>query len=77
MQAPVGRTGYSSLVKTSAVYRTAQGTTLRISESDEGALRVEILEDGAWTDGPVRMAGLRLSKTTRKLTSTQVLALPA
>ena len=59
------------------MYRTARGTTLRISESDDGALRVEILEDGAWIEGPVRMAGLRLSKTTRKLTSAQVGALPA
>lgn len=65
------------MVRTSAVYRTARGTTLRISESDEGALRVEILEGDAWADGPVRMAGLRLSKTTRKLTDAQVLALPA
>jgi len=64
-------------MKSSAVYRTRQGRTLRITESDDGALRVEILEEDRWTDGPVRMAGLRLSDSTRKLTSAEVLALPA
>lgn len=64
-------------MKTSAVYRTAQGRTLRISESEDGALRVEILDGDEWSDGPIRMAGLRLSSTTRKLTRPEVLALPA
>ena len=61
----------------SAVYRTEQGRTLRISESDEGALRVEILEQGAWSTGPVRLAGLRLSSTTRKVTGAELRSLPA
>jgi hypothetical protein len=64
-------------VKSSGVYRTGQGRTLRITESDDGALRVEILQDEVWTAGPIRMAGLRLSSSTRKLTSAEVLALPA
>jgi hypothetical protein len=64
-------------MKRSAVYRTARGKTLRISESEDGALRLEILDGEVWMDGPVRMAGLRLSATTRKLTSAEVLALPA
>jgi hypothetical protein len=63
-------------VKVSAVYRTKQGRTLRISESEDGALRVEILDGGAWIDGNVRMAGLRLSPTTRKLSGAEVRALP-
>jgi hypothetical protein len=50
---------------------------LRISESDEGALRVEILEQGSWSTGPVRLAGLRLSSTTRKVTGAELRALPA
>jgi len=68
---------YSDLVTGSGVYRTKLGKTLRISESDEGAIRVELLEDGAWVAGPVRMAGLRLSSTTRKLSSREVHSLPA
>jgi hypothetical protein len=64
-------------VQGSDVYRTEQGRTLRISESDDGALRVEILEEGSWVAGNVRMAGLRLSRTTRKLSGREVLALPA
>jgi len=60
----------------SDVYRTKLGKTLRISIAEDGAIRVEILADGAWVAGSVRMAGLRLSPTTRKLTAREVLALP-
>lgn len=63
-------------MKARVVYRTEQGRTLRISESDDGAPKVEILEQGAWTDGPVRLMGLRLSPTTRRLTGAEVRALP-
>ena len=61
----------------SEVYRTKQGRTLRISVAEDGAIRVERLQEGAWIAGNVRMAGLRLSPTTRKLTAAEVLALPA
>lgn len=61
----------------SEVYRTQQGKTLRISVAEDGAIRVEVLEDGVWVPGNVRMAGLRLSPTTRKLNAREVLALPA
>lgn len=61
----------------SGVYRTELGKTLRITESEEGALRVEVLEAGSWVSSSVRMAGLRLAPTTRKLTGREVLALPA
>jgi hypothetical protein len=64
-------------MKSSSIYRTEQGKTLRISESEDGAVQVEILDDDAWIPASVRMAGLRLSPTTRKLTARQVLALPA
>ncbi len=61
----------------SEVYRTKKGKTLRISLAEDGAIRVEVLEDGVWVPGNVRMAGLRLSPTTRKLSAREVLALPA
>jgi hypothetical protein len=68
---------YCGWVTTSAVYRTKQGKTLRISVAEDGAIRVEVLEGDAWVAGSVRMAGLRLSPTTRKLTAREVHALPA
>ena len=60
----------------SAVYRTEQGRTLRISQSDDGAPKVEVLDQGVWIQGPVRLMGLRLSSTTRRLTGAEVRALP-
>lgn len=67
---------YNRPVSGSGVYRTAGGRTLRITESDEGALKVEILERDAWIAGPVGMVGLRLSPTTTRLTGVEVRALP-
>ncbi len=61
----------------SNVYRTRLGKTLRILLAEDGAIRVELLEEGAWVAGPVRMAGLRLAPTTHKLTASEVLGLPA
>jgi hypothetical protein len=61
----------------SGIYRTEQGRTLRISVTEESAIGVEILENDVWVPGSVRMAGLRLSPTTRKLTAAEVRALPA
>jgi hypothetical protein len=43
-------------------FRTEQGKTLRMEESDEGAPRVDILKQGIWTSAPRGMFGLRLSK---------------
>ncbi|HEX9122600.1 MAG TPA: hypothetical protein VF984_04470 [Actinomycetota bacterium] len=60
----------------SNVYRTEQGRTIRITESDDGGLRVEQLERGEWIQTSTRMAGLRLSPSTSKLTAKQVEALP-
>lgn len=56
--------------------RTELGKTLRIEESDEGSLRVEILKEGVWTAAPRGMIGLRLSPGARHLTAAEVLALP-
>lgn len=60
----------------SSVYRTETGTIFRISEDDEGRLSVELLELSLWVPGPIGMAGLRISPTTRRLTTRQTEALP-
>jgi hypothetical protein len=52
------------------------GKTLRVDESDEGALSVDILKDGIWSTAPWGMIGLRLSPGSRSLTAAEVLALP-
>jgi hypothetical protein len=57
-------------------FRTALGKTLRIEETDDGALRVEILKEGTWMPAPQGMIGLRISKGTRRLTPREILALP-
>ena len=57
-------------------FRTELGKTLRIEESDEGALRIEILKEGVWASAPRGMIGLRLAPSTRRLTAAEVLALP-
>ncbi len=58
-------------------YRTEQGKTLRIGESEDGMLSVEVLKDGVWESAPLGMIGLRLSPRTRRLTSREVRELPA
>jgi len=68
---------YSGGVSPSGVYRTEQGKTLRITEADDGALKVEVLQQGEWTAGSVRMVGLRLSPTTTRVTGAELRALPA
>lgn len=57
-------------------YRTAQGKTLRIAETEDGMLSVEVLKDGEWTTAPLGMIGLRLSPATRRLKASEVKALP-
>ena len=58
------------------VYRTEGGLILRVIESDDGGLNVELLEDGSWVAGRIGMVGLRLSSTTAKLRPEEVRALP-
>jgi hypothetical protein len=58
-------------------YRTELGKTLRVGESADGMLSVEILKDGAWTSAPLGMIGLRLSPGTKRLTASEIKALPA
>jgi hypothetical protein len=47
-------------------YRTQEGKTLRIGESEDGMLSVEILG----------MIGLRLQPTTRRLKASEIKTLP-
>jgi hypothetical protein len=57
-------------------FRTELGKTLRVDESDEGALSIDILRDGIWSEAPRGMIGLRLSPGSRSLTASEILALP-
>jgi hypothetical protein len=57
-------------------FRTELGKTLRVDESDEGALSIDILKDGIWSEAPRGMIGLRLSQGSRSLTASEILALP-
>jgi hypothetical protein len=57
-------------------FRTELGKTLRVEESDEGELRVDILRDGSWSEAPRGMIGLRLSTGSRALSAAEILALP-
>jgi hypothetical protein len=57
-------------------FRTGMGKTLRVEEDNEGALRVDILKEGVWTQAPRGMIGLRLSSGSRNLTAAEILALP-
>lgn len=61
---------------TPSVYRSELGIIWRVIEADDGGLRVERLEDGAWVEGRIGMVGLRLSPTTTKLTARQASAYP-
>jgi hypothetical protein len=49
----------------------------RVLKDTEGHLTVETLDKGLWIPGRIGMAGLRVARTTRRLTSTQVAALGA
>ena len=63
-------------MRTVDFYRSQEGKTLRIGETEDGMLSVEILKDGAWTAAPLGMIGLRLQPTTRRLKASEVKALP-
>jgi hypothetical protein len=59
------------------VYRTESGTIFRVLKDKEGHLAVERLGPSAWESGPIGMAGLRLARTTTRLTQRQVESLTA
>ena len=57
-------------------YRTEMGKTLRVEETEEGALTVAVLNEGSWAVAPLGMIGLRLSPNTRRLTASEIKNLP-
>jgi hypothetical protein len=61
---------------TSSIYRTERGLLMRVIEADDGGLKVETLSDDEWVAGRIGMAGLRLSRSTTKLTAREVQKLP-
>ena len=67
---------YPGLVTTAGVYKTEQGTIIRVSEDGEGRLSVELLKRPDWIAAPIGMAGLRVAPTTTRLTARQVQSLP-
>jgi hypothetical protein len=59
-----------------SVYRTESGTIFRVHEDRDGHLSVQLLKATVWESAPIGMAGLRVAKTTTRLTARQVEALP-
>ena len=59
------------------MYRTAAGLILRVTDTVEAGLKVEVLRNGGWTPGRIGMVGLRLARSTTKLTPHEILTLPA
>ena len=57
-------------------FRTELGKTIRVEQDSDGALRVDMLKDGTWSEAPRGMIGLRLSDSTRRLNAKEILALP-
>ena len=57
-------------------FRTELGKTVRVEQDSEGAMRVDVLKDGVWSQAPRGMIGLRLAKGTRTLTRAEIAALP-
>ena len=57
-------------------FRTETGTILRVEEDHEGALRVDRLTEGVWSQAPRGMIGLRLASGSRRLSPAEILALP-
>ena len=49
----------------------------RVTETDEGGLKVEVLKDDVWVPGPIGMVGLRLASVTTTLGAAAIRALPA
>ena len=60
----------------SGVYRTGDGMVFRVSESDEGSLKIEVLKDDVWIPGRIGMVGLRHDPSTTMLTPGAIRRLP-
>jgi len=59
------------------VYQTEPGKIFRVTETAEGGLKVEVLENDTWVPGRVQLVGLRLAESTTTLDPTAIAALPA
>lgn len=59
------------------MYQTDLGLIFRVTESDEGSLKVEVLKEDVWVPGPIGMVGLRLASLTKTLSPGAIRALPA
>ena len=57
-------------------FRTELGKTVRVEKDSDGALHVDVLKDGTWSQAPRGMIGLRLAKGTQPLTAAEISALP-
>jgi len=64
-------------VNVTGVYRSEQGMVWRVIEGDDGSLKVEVLQAGAWIPGRIGLVGLRLASSTTKLTARAIRGLPA
>jgi hypothetical protein len=64
------------VVGSSVVYRTGPGMIFRVTETDEGGLKVDVLKDGAWVPGRIGMVGLRLASSTTALGASATRELP-
>lgn len=58
------------------MYQTGPGMIFRVTETDEGGLKVDVLKDGAWIPGRIGMVGLRLAPTTTALGANATRELP-
>jgi hypothetical protein len=61
----------------SGVYRTEDGMIFRVTESDEGSLKIEVLKDDVWIPGRIGMVGLRHEASTKMLSPGAIRRLPA
>ena len=68
---------YTEWVGSSGVYQVDPDTIFRVTETVEGGLHVEVLQNGVWIRGRIGMVGLRLRPTTTKLSPAAIRALPA
>jgi hypothetical protein len=68
---------YPVVVTADGIYRTERGMVFKVERSDDGHLTVQTFSDGLWEPAPVRLAGLRVAATTRRLTARQIAALGA
>jgi hypothetical protein len=48
----------------------------RVTETDEGGLKVDVLKEGAWVPGRIGMVGLRLASSTTALRPSALRELP-